>query len=88
MNRLAHQVALVISSSSGVGKAMALRFGEEGATVVVWPDGWRSVSRSWRKLSRRTGEAWAIQTDVTDACQIQRKLLVHRPQHLFRLVAI
>ena len=48
MNRLAHKVALVTSSSSGIGRAMALRFGEEGATVVVWPDGWRSVSRSWR----------------------------------------
>ena len=35
MNRLAHKVALVTGSSSGIGKAMALRFGEEGATVVV-----------------------------------------------------
>ena len=48
MNRLAHKVALVTGSSSGIGKARALRFGEEGATVVVRPDGWRSVSRSWR----------------------------------------
>jgi len=54
----------------------------------VGPDGWRAVSRPWRTLSRRVGEAWAIQTDVTDNCQVLRQLLVHRPQHVLRLVAI
>ncbi|WP_455242704.1 SDR family NAD(P)-dependent oxidoreductase, partial [Petrachloros mirabilis] len=35
MQRLNGQVAIVTGSSSGIGKAIALRFGQEGAKVVV-----------------------------------------------------
>ena len=35
MNRLKDKVAIVTGSSSGIGKAIALRFGAEGAKVVV-----------------------------------------------------
>jgi len=35
VKRLADKVAVVIGGSSGIGKAIALRFGEEGACVVV-----------------------------------------------------
>ena len=35
MHRLKKKVAIVTGSSSGIGKAIALRFGAEGAKVVV-----------------------------------------------------
>ena len=35
MHRLKDKVAIVTGSSSGIGKAIALRFGAEGANVVV-----------------------------------------------------
>ncbi len=35
MNRLAGKIAIVTGSSSGIGKAIALIFGKEGASVVV-----------------------------------------------------
>ena len=40
------------------------------------------------QIEQKRGEAWAIQTDVMDECQIEWQLLVHRPQRLLRLVAI
>ena len=35
MSRLTDKVAIVTGSSSGIGKAIALRFGQESARVVV-----------------------------------------------------
>ena len=40
------------------------------------------------QIKQKGGEAWAIQTDVTDECQCLRQLLGHRLQHLCGLVAI
>ena len=37
---------------------------------------------------QKGGEAWTIQTSMTDDCLILQQLLVHRPQQLSRLVAI
>ena len=39
-------------------------------------------------VKQKGWEAWAIQTDVMDECQIERQLLVHRLHHVLGLVAI
>jgi hypothetical protein len=39
-------------------------------------------------VKQKGWEAWAIQTDVMDECQIERQLLVHRLQYLLGLIAI
>ena len=51
------------------------------------PDGWRSVS-TVAQIKLKGEEAWAIQTDVTDGCMIERCLLVHRLQRVLCMVAI
>ncbi len=72
MPRLAKKVAVVTGSSSGIGKAIALRFGEEGAQVVVTARRLDLCRQAVEQIARKGGEAWAIQTDVTDEQQVEQ----------------
>jgi 3-oxoacyl-[acyl-carrier protein] reductase len=62
----------VTGSSSGIGKAIALRFGEEGATVIVTARRLGLCQETADQITSKGGMAWAIQTDVTDERQVER----------------
>ena len=72
MNRLKDKVAIVTGSSSGIGKAIALRFGTEGAKVVVTARRMALCEETVAQITKVGGEAWAIQTDVADERQVER----------------
>ena len=72
MNRLKDKVAIVTGSSSGIGKAIALRFGAEGAKVVVTARRMALCEQTVVQIGKAGGEAWAIQTDVADERQVER----------------
>jgi 3-oxoacyl-[acyl-carrier protein] reductase len=72
MPRLTNKVAIVTGSSSGIGKAIALRFGEEEAKVVVTARRLKLCEQTVAQIKKRGGEAWAIQTDVADEQQMER----------------
>jgi 3-oxoacyl-[acyl-carrier protein] reductase len=72
MHRLKDKVAIVTGSSSGIGKAIALRFGAEGATVVVTARRMALCEETVAQIAKNGGEAWAIQTDVADERQVER----------------
>ena len=70
MNRLAGKVVIVTGSSSGIGKAIALRFGEEGAKVVLAARRLQLCEEIVRRIKQNDGEACAIQTDISDEQQV------------------
>jgi len=72
MHRLKEKVAIVTGSSSGIGKAIALRFGAEEANVVVTARRMALCEQTVAQITKNGGEAWAIQTDVADERQVER----------------
>lgn len=68
---LSDKVAIVTGGSKGIGRSIALKFAEEGASVVV-------VSRSEEgrivadEIARKRGNSIFIQCDVTDSFQVQK----------------
>jgi 3-oxoacyl-[acyl-carrier protein] reductase len=72
MARLSGKVAIVTGSSSGIGKAIALRYGAEGARVVVTARRLALCEQTVAQIVAQGGEAWAIQTDVADERQVER----------------
>ncbi|MDH5670016.1 MAG: SDR family oxidoreductase [Nitrospira sp.] len=72
MKRLKGKVAIVTGSSSGIGKAIALRFGAEGATVIVTARRMALCEQVAEQIRADGGEALAIQTDVSDESQVDR----------------
>ena len=72
MQRLAHKVAIITGGSSGIGKAIALRFGQEGARVIVAARRLPLCEQTAAQITKAGGEAWALQTDVADERQVDR----------------
>ena len=72
MHRLKGKVAIVTGSGSGIGKAIALRFGAEGAKVIVTARRTALCEQTVAQITKDGGEAWAMQTDVADERQVER----------------
>ncbi|MEO8328299.1 MAG: SDR family oxidoreductase, partial [Nitrospirota bacterium] len=70
MKRLEGKIAVVTGSSSGIGKAIALRFGEEGATVVVAARRVDLCHQTVAQIKQAGGSAFAQQTDISQEEQV------------------
>jgi 3-oxoacyl-[acyl-carrier protein] reductase len=72
MRRLTDKVAIVTGASSGIGKAIALRFGEEGAKVLVAARRRALCEQTAKQIGQRGGEAFVIQADISKEQDVER----------------
>lgn len=65
--RFRDRVALITGSSRGIGRALALQLGAEGATVIVhYRQNEAAAAETVAAIEARGGRAWSIAADVED----------------------
>src|SRR5215217_6236555 len=71
-NRLDGKVAIVTGAAHGIGRAIAERYGAEGATVVVCDVDAAGGEAVAQRITEAGGTAVAIATDVSDKAAVDR----------------
>ncbi|HEX7213732.1 MAG TPA: SDR family NAD(P)-dependent oxidoreductase, partial [Methylomirabilota bacterium] len=69
--RLSGRVAAITGGALGIGRATALLFAEEGATVALGDIAGEAARTVAQEIVRRGGTAIAVGLDVGDAAQVQ-----------------
>jgi 3-oxoacyl-[acyl-carrier protein] reductase len=70
--RLDNKVAIVLASSKGLGKAIALALSAEGAKVIIGSRDEKELNHTANEITQLTGnEVVAIPVDVSDGSQIK-----------------
>lgn len=67
-----NKVALVTGGSSGIGKATALTFARQGASVLIADMNEENGKEVAEEITRFGGKAQFIRTDVGQADQVQQ----------------
>ncbi len=69
--RLANKVAIITGAASGIGRATAIRFAEEGAKVVIADINWQDGQACAEHITARGGQAAFVATDVSKEADLQ-----------------
>lgn len=69
---LKDKVALITGAGSGIGRASAIRFAEEGARLMVADLRPESAANTASEIGQRGGVAKSLSVDVRDGAQVER----------------
>jgi 3-oxoacyl-[acyl-carrier protein] reductase len=72
--RLKGKAALITGSGRGIGRAMAIRFAQEGAGIIVLDKDGEPAHETAEEVRRLGPQALAFKTDVTDRQAIEKTL--------------
>jgi NAD(P)-dependent dehydrogenase (short-subunit alcohol dehydrogenase family) len=72
MPLLSQKVAIITGAGSGIGRASALRFAEEGASVVVADIRGPAAEETVAMIDAAGGKAMACQVNVVDSAAVQQ----------------
>ena len=86
MKELRGRVAVVTGAASGIGRALAARFADEGMKVALADVEEAALAEAVRELEARGATALAVPTDVTRASDVLR--LARRTQEAFGAVHV
>ncbi len=68
---LADRVAIITGGAKGMGRAMALRFADEGCAVTVADISIKEANETVEMLTKKGGKGQAVQCDVTKLDQVK-----------------
>ena len=63
----ARRIVVITGSSGGIGRASAVAFGRQGATVALLARGEAGLAGAAREVEAAGGRAWTLSVDVADA---------------------
>lgn len=72
MKRLENKVALITGAGSGMGRAQAVLFAEEGASIIAADINMDGLKKTVEDIEKKGDSAFAVEIDVSDKSSVEK----------------